>query len=169
MRISHQDKVEPKEQEKKLAMQLIDSLAAKFEPEKYRDEYQESMRAMIAAKQKGQEVTATVHPQRAPVIDLMDALRKSINAKPAASSKRNLHCAWYLLPRPPQKEQEGYGLVPDGNDGPILASRISAHAGRDREAIELLGKIAAGGAAKKGRRKVVRFSGPDYPAVPQNN
>ena len=85
---SHQDKVEPKEQEKKLAMQLIESLAATFEPEKYRDEYQESMRAMIAAKQKGQEVTATVHPQRAPVIDLMDALRKSINAKPAASGKK---------------------------------------------------------------------------------
>jgi DNA end-binding protein Ku len=85
---SHQDKVEPKEQEKKLAMQLIDSLAATFEPEKYRDEYQESMRAMIAAKQKGQEVTATVHPQRAPVIDLMDALRKSINAKPATSGKK---------------------------------------------------------------------------------
>jgi DNA end-binding protein Ku len=85
---SHQDKVEPKEQEKKLAMQLIDSLAATFEPEKYRDEYQESRRAMVAAKQKGQEVTATVHPQRAPVIDLMDALRKSINAKPAASGKK---------------------------------------------------------------------------------
>jgi DNA end-binding protein Ku len=85
---SHQDKVEPKEQEKKLATQLIESLAATFEPEKYRDEYQESMLAMIAAKQKGQEVTATVHPQRAPVIDLMDALRKSINAKPAASGKK---------------------------------------------------------------------------------
>ena len=85
---SHQDKVEPKEQEKKLAMQLIDSLAATFEPAKYRDEYQESMRAMISAKQKGQEVTATVHPTRAPVIDLMDALRKSINAKPAASGKK---------------------------------------------------------------------------------
>jgi DNA end-binding protein Ku len=69
-------------------MQLIDSLAATFEPTKYRDEYQESMRAMISAKQKGQEVTATVHPQRAPVIDLMDALRKSINAKPAASGKK---------------------------------------------------------------------------------
>jgi DNA end-binding protein Ku len=82
---SHQDKVEPKEQEKKLATQLIESLAAPFEPAKYRDEYQESMKAMIAAKQKGQEVTATVHPARAPVIDLMDALRKSINAKPAAS------------------------------------------------------------------------------------
>jgi DNA end-binding protein Ku len=79
-----QDRVEPKEAEKKLAMQLIDSLAAPFEPEKYRDEYQESMRALIEAKQKGQEVKATVHPTRAPVIDLMDALKKSINAKAAA-------------------------------------------------------------------------------------
>jgi DNA end-binding protein Ku len=83
---THQDKVEPKEQEKKLAMQLIESLAATFEPEKYRDEYTESMRSLITAKQKGQEVTATTHPVRAPVIDLMDALRKSINAKPAASA-----------------------------------------------------------------------------------
>lgn len=85
---THQEKAEPKEQEKKLAMQLIDSLAAPFEPQKYRDEYQESMRSMIAAKQKGQEVTGTVHPTRAPVIDLMDALKKSINAKPAASAKK---------------------------------------------------------------------------------
>ena len=36
----------------------------------------------------GQEVTATTHPVRAPVIDLMDALRKSINAKPAASASK---------------------------------------------------------------------------------
>jgi DNA end-binding protein Ku len=85
---THQDKIEPKEQEKKLAMQLIESLAATFEPEKYRDEYQESMRSLIAAKQKGQEVTATVHPVRAPVIDLMDALRKSINTKPAAGAAK---------------------------------------------------------------------------------
>jgi DNA end-binding protein Ku len=80
--------VEPKEQEKKLAMQLIESLAATFEPAKYRDEYQQSMRTLIAAKQKGQEVIGTVHPQRAPVIDLMDALRKSINAKPTASTAK---------------------------------------------------------------------------------
>ena len=83
---SRRDKTEPKEQEKKLAMQLIESLAATFEPQKYRDEYQESMRALIAAKQQGKEITGAKHPQRAPVIDLMDALRKSINAKPAASA-----------------------------------------------------------------------------------
>jgi DNA end-binding protein Ku len=80
---------EPKEAEKKLATQLIESLAAKFEPEKYKDRYQESMLAMIAAKQKGQEIAAVAHPKLAPVIDLMDALKKSIaeKEKPAASKK----------------------------------------------------------------------------------
>ena len=80
---------EPKEAEKKLATQLIESLAAPFEPEKYKDQYQESMKAMIAAKQQGQEVAAVPHPKLAPVIDLMDALKKSIaeKEKPAAAKK----------------------------------------------------------------------------------
>ncbi|HXM94710.1 MAG TPA: Ku protein [Candidatus Dormibacteraeota bacterium] len=80
------DNTVPKEQEKKLAMQLIESLAANFEPAKYRDEYQEGMKALIAAKQKGQEVAEAPRPQRAPVIDLMEALKKSINAKQAAGA-----------------------------------------------------------------------------------
>jgi DNA end-binding protein Ku len=72
---------EPKEQEKKLAEQLIESLAAKFQPEKYKDQYQESMSAMIEAKQQGQEVAEAPHPKLAPVIDLMEALKKSIAEK----------------------------------------------------------------------------------------
>src|SRR5258708_3197418 len=43
------DKVEVKEPEKKLAMQLIESLATPFDPHKYRHEHQENVRAMIAA------------------------------------------------------------------------------------------------------------------------
>jgi DNA end-binding protein Ku len=77
------DKIEVKEQEKKLAQQLIESLAAPFEPQKYRDEYQENVRAMIAAKLKGQEVTEVVQPHMAPVIDLMEALKKSLAEKQA--------------------------------------------------------------------------------------
>jgi DNA end-binding protein Ku len=72
------DKVEVKEQEKKLAQQLIESLAAPFEPQKYRDEYQENVRGMIDAKLKGQEVTEVAQPHLAPVIDLMEALKKSL-------------------------------------------------------------------------------------------
>jgi DNA end-binding protein Ku len=83
------DKVELKDQEKNLANQLIKSLAAPWEPQKYRDEYQENLRAMIAAKLKGQEVTEVAQPHMAPVIDLMEALKKSLadkKAPPAASS-----------------------------------------------------------------------------------
>jgi DNA end-binding protein Ku len=83
------DKVELKDQEKKLAQQLIESLAAPFEPQKYRDEYQENVKAMIAAKLKGQEVTEVAQPHMAPVIDLMEALKKSIaekQAPPAAAA-----------------------------------------------------------------------------------
>jgi DNA end-binding protein Ku len=80
--------VEPREQEKKLATQLIESLATKFEPEKYKDQYQEGMKTLIAAKQQGQEVAEAPHPKLAPVIDLMEALRKSIaeKEKPAAAA-----------------------------------------------------------------------------------
>jgi len=80
------DNVEVKDQEKKLAHQLIDSLAAPFQPQKYRDEYQENVRAMIAAKLKGQEVTEVTQPHMAPVIDLMEALKKSIAGKQASAA-----------------------------------------------------------------------------------
>jgi len=74
-------KVELKDAEKKLAQQLIESLAATFEPAKYHDEYQNNVRGMIEAKLKGQEITAVAQPQLAPVIDLMEALKKSIAEK----------------------------------------------------------------------------------------
>jgi DNA end-binding protein Ku len=79
----HTDKAELKEQEKKLATQLIETLAAPFKPEKYHDQYQTNLRALIAAKQKGQEVTEAAHPKMAPVIDLMEALKKSLAEKQA--------------------------------------------------------------------------------------
>jgi DNA end-binding protein Ku len=72
------DTVALKEQERKLAQQLIESLATTFEPKKYRDGYQESQQALIAAKLQGREVTVAPQPQLAPVIDLMEALKKSL-------------------------------------------------------------------------------------------
>jgi DNA end-binding protein Ku len=80
------DKVELKDQEKKLAEQLIQSLAAPFEPQKYRDEYMENVRGMIDAKLKGQEVTQAAQPHMAPVIDLMEALKKSLAEKQAPAT-----------------------------------------------------------------------------------
>jgi len=81
------DAIELKGQEKKLAQQLIESLAAKFEPQKYVDEYQDRVKALIEAKLKGQEVATAPQPQLAPVIDLMEALKKSLSDRQALPKK----------------------------------------------------------------------------------
>lgn len=84
-------KSELKDQERTLARQLIENLAAPFEPEKYRDTYQESLRGLVEAKTAGREVTAaTQHHTIAPVIDLMAALKKSLEKKPAAATQKKL-------------------------------------------------------------------------------
>jgi DNA end-binding protein Ku len=84
---SSTDKVELKDQEKKLAQQLIQNLAVPFEPQKYKDSYQDNVRTMIAAKLKGQEVTEVAQPHMAPVIDLMEALKKSLAERQAPAKK----------------------------------------------------------------------------------
>jgi DNA end-binding protein Ku len=73
-----------------LAQTLIHSLAAPFEPEKYRDTYRERVESMLAKKVQGQPVETTEPPQRqAEVVDIADALRKSLaNLKKPATSDR---------------------------------------------------------------------------------
>jgi DNA end-binding protein Ku len=62
-----------------LAEQFIQQLTAKFEPEQYKDEYQQRVLDMIETKRAGQVVAGQPHkPKLAPVIDLMEALKKSI-------------------------------------------------------------------------------------------
>ena len=76
------DGVEIKPQELKLAEQLVESLAAPFDAQQYRDEYQEKVKALLDAKQQGQEVAETPAKRLAPVIDLMEALQKSLAEVP---------------------------------------------------------------------------------------
>ena len=77
------DKSEIKEQEKALAMRLIESLATHFKPEKFHDAYQENLQKLIEAKAHGQKISIVPPAAKAPVIDLMEALKKSLAAKPA--------------------------------------------------------------------------------------
>jgi DNA end-binding protein Ku len=66
--------------EVKLAVQLIEQIAEKkFVPDKYEDEVKERMLALIEKKVQGEEITAAPEPApQAQVIDLMEALRKSL-------------------------------------------------------------------------------------------
>ena len=78
-----------KEKELELAMSLVESLAASFEPGKYTDGYREHLQAMIQAKLQGQEVVEAPAPQMAKVIDIMEALKQSLAMakKPPVSVK----------------------------------------------------------------------------------
>jgi DNA end-binding protein Ku len=70
-----------KPEETKLAEQLVKSLSAPFKPEQYRDEFQAHLNELIEAKLKGRAVIAAPQaPHRAPVIDMMEALKKSLAA-----------------------------------------------------------------------------------------
>lgn len=75
-------------QELKLAGQLIDTLSGKFQPEKFRDEYEANVRKLIEQKQKGEKVVGAKIEKPAQVVNILDALRKSLSEnKPAARPK----------------------------------------------------------------------------------
>jgi DNA end-binding protein Ku len=76
-----------KDSEVKLAEMLVQSLAASFEPEKYKDTYRDNLQALIEAKIKGKEVVVPPSREPAKIIDIMEALKQSlaIAKKPAAS------------------------------------------------------------------------------------
>jgi DNA end-binding protein Ku len=70
-----------KEGELKLAQALIDGLSKeKWQPEKYHDTYRERVLELVKKKEEGRDVMASAPPaaKQAEVIDLMDALKKSL-------------------------------------------------------------------------------------------
>lgn len=69
------------EKELNLAIKLIDSLTDKFEPEKYKDEYQENIKKAIDDKLDGKEIKAKKKKPKAQVENLLEALEKSLKKK----------------------------------------------------------------------------------------
>ncbi len=63
-----------------MAFTLIDLLTEEFDPEKYHDEYREALMQVIQAKLEGQELEAAVVAKPAKVVDIMSALKASVEA-----------------------------------------------------------------------------------------
>jgi DNA end-binding protein Ku len=71
-------KVKPEEM--KLAKQVVATFDSELNLKDYKDEYREGLRKIIDAKIAGEEIVATELPEPPKVVDLMEALRKSLNA-----------------------------------------------------------------------------------------
>jgi DNA end-binding protein Ku len=77
------------EAELKLASRLVDDLSeATFQPELFRDEYRERLMEVIQHKAEGKDVTVQPEEQPAQVVDLMDALKASLERGPKQLRRR---------------------------------------------------------------------------------
>jgi DNA end-binding protein Ku len=81
-----------------MAAQLVEQFSGKFEPESFRDTYSDTLRKIIEAKRKGEEIHVPEKPQPEAPADLMAALRASVEAaqkerKSAKGRKRRTKAA----------------------------------------------------------------------------
>jgi DNA end-binding protein Ku len=63
-----------------LALTLIDAMTRRFEPDRYHDEYGDALLELIAEKQGKGKVERAEEPEPAKVVDLMEALKASVEA-----------------------------------------------------------------------------------------
>jgi non-homologous end joining protein Ku len=67
-----------------LAKHIVTSKAANFEPEKFEDHYEAALAELINAKRNGKTIGPRPRPKGENVVDLMDALKKSIASEASA-------------------------------------------------------------------------------------
>jgi DNA end-binding protein Ku len=70
-----------------IAQKIIEQQEGPFDPSQFVDRYEEALKDLIAAKQKGHKVAKVEEPEDTNVIDLMAALRASLSAKDAPAAK----------------------------------------------------------------------------------
>jgi DNA end-binding protein Ku len=89
-----------------LAKRLIEQKSGEFDPSTFRDRYQDAVIDMVKAKVKGQEPVLAKAPERGKVINLMDALRRSLGEeKPPAKSKPRQAASQAPAAEPKKKRQ----------------------------------------------------------------
>ena len=63
-----------------MARQLVEQFSGSFEPERFRDTYRDTLCEIIRAKQRGETVEVAEEPETEAPVDLMEALRASVEA-----------------------------------------------------------------------------------------
>jgi DNA end-binding protein Ku len=71
-----------------LASHIVRTKAGHFKPEQFEDHYEEALKELLRKKQSGQKIEAPKEPTEAKVINLMDALRRSVQAERGGGETR---------------------------------------------------------------------------------
>jgi DNA end-binding protein Ku len=70
--------VKPNPQMVDIAAKIIDQLEGPFDPSMFNDRYEDALRDLIREKEQGHKIAAVSEPKEAEVIDLMEALKRSL-------------------------------------------------------------------------------------------
>ena len=71
-----------------LATHIVDTKTGDFEPSKFEDQYEDAVRELLKKKQQGEKIEVSREREPAKVVNLMDALRRSVEAERSAGGKR---------------------------------------------------------------------------------
>ena len=71
-----------------LAKHIVDSKKAEWKPERFEDQYEDALKELLKKKQSGQKIEAPREREPSKVINLMDALRRSVETEGAAGGDR---------------------------------------------------------------------------------
>jgi DNA end-binding protein Ku len=80
--------VKARDQEIKMARSLIDNLTDAWKPDEYTDEYREALLGIVDKKVAGEEIEVIEAPEPEKVVDLMEALKKSVEATKKEAAKK---------------------------------------------------------------------------------
>jgi DNA end-binding protein Ku len=75
-------------QRHKKASHIIETKSGHFEPEKFEDQYEDALKELLKRKQAGEKIDAPKERPPAKVINLMDAVRQSVEAERGGSANR---------------------------------------------------------------------------------
>ena len=122
--IAKAENVKLTDDEIELGAHLIENMSDEFNLDKYRDEYRERVQAMLDEKSKGKEITFAPPeaPRHGQIIDLMQALKRSIEETGPRQRRYQLGASEKLLPRCSKKKSREYPSQCRGK----RASRLSA-------------------------------------------
>jgi DNA end-binding protein Ku len=71
-----------------LASHIVETKSGHFNPQKFEDHYEEALKELLKKKQSGEKIEAPKEREPAKVINLMDALRRSVSAERADGGRR---------------------------------------------------------------------------------
>src|SRR6185369_6604383 len=71
-----------------LAKHIVDSKKAEWKPERFEDQYEDALKELLKKKQSGQKIEAPREREPSKVINLMDALRRSVETEGGGGERR---------------------------------------------------------------------------------